>query len=123
MLSAAGPYIAIEMLIQPYLKELFPSVAGGLHYKGLVVSALKKLLTRFSSQMTMVIEEFNDLTTNQIYTAVEMYFHSKSLFSACRLRISKDEYHQSYVISTENEEKVVFDVFEGIRFKWKFMNG
>ncbi|PIA48329.1 hypothetical protein AQUCO_01400733v1, partial [Aquilegia coerulea] len=122
MLSAAGPYIAMAMLIQPYLNELFPSAAGGFHYKGLVVSSLKKFLTRFSSQMTMVIEEFNDLTTNQIYSAAERYFHSKSLTSTHRFRISKDEHHQSYGISTEIEEEIV-DVFEGIQFKWKFMNG
>ena len=75
------------------------------------------LLSRFSNQTTIVIEEFNGLDANQIYEAVEIYLGQKVSPATRRLRVSKPETEESISVAVERDESVA-DVFSSVDLKW-----
>lgn len=120
ILSKTGSAVAMAMLIQTFGRELFP-----FHFKDLKsfsLATLQKLFTHLlhSSQITMVIDEFNDLSPNQIFSSAEAYLSSKSLTTSKRFRISKGEKDKDYTLSTEKIEEMA-EVFEGVKMKWKLV--
>lgn len=115
MLSATGSVVALAFLIRTITHELAP-----FGFKPLLLTTLHKLFTHVTSQITMVIEELNDLTTNQIYSAAEIYLGSKSLASTRRFKLSKDNHAKSYMLSLEKREEIIH-TFEGTKFQWRYM--
>ncbi|KAF9609486.1 hypothetical protein IFM89_016572 [Coptis chinensis] len=116
ILSTTGSAIAMAIMIRTISNELSPF---GFNFKAFVVKNLRKLFNHFSSQITMVFEEYSDLTTNNIYVAAETYLGSKSLASTKRFKVCQDKNNKSYVFSMGKLEELV-DVFEGIRFNWRY---
>ncbi|KAL5704712.1 hypothetical protein ACHQM5_023102 [Ranunculus cassubicifolius] len=118
ILSQTGSAVAIFMLIRTITNELAP-----FGFRGFLHATLQNLFSKLSSQLTMVIEEVNDLTSNQIYTAAEIYLGSKTLALAStrRFKISKNEDSKTYAFSMEKKEEIV-DIFQGVKFNWRFMS-
>ncbi|KAH9711286.1 protein HYPER-SENSITIVITY-RELATED 4 [Citrus sinensis] len=78
---------------------------------------LRKFCNRFSSQLTIVIDEHDGLAKNQIYDAAKVYLGKKTSPSVQRIKVSKPEKENHVNISMESDEQVV-DVFNGIKLKW-----
>ncbi|CAI0395035.1 unnamed protein product [Linum tenue] len=72
---------------------------------------IRKLLSRFSSQLTMVVNQFDDrLVPNQIYDAAETYLAGRVSPSTTRLNVSQPD--------KENSVQEVVDEFQGVNFRW-----
>nr|DAD46167.1 TPA_asm: hypothetical protein HUJ06_004397 [Nelumbo nucifera]DAD46169.1 TPA_asm: hypothetical protein HUJ06_004399 [Nelumbo nucifera] len=67
----------------------------------------------------MVIEEFDGLTSNEIYDVVEIYLGTKVNLSTRRVKVRKPE-EKNFTVTMERNEEIV-DVFNRVRFKWKFV--
>ncbi|KAH0704259.1 hypothetical protein KY285_018537 [Solanum tuberosum] len=67
---------------------------------------LRNMFTKFSNQLTMVIDEFNCLVNNEIYEAAETYFGNKLSPNIHQLKISKPEKEENFNIAMEHNEEV-----------------
>ncbi|CAN1814040.1 Protein HYPER-SENSITIVITY-RELATED 4 [Linum perenne] len=82
-----------------------------------VISNLRKFFTRFSSELTMVVDEYNGIESNQIYAAAEIYLAGKVNSSTQRLNVSQLEKETQIQVRMESEEEVT-DEFHGVKFRW-----
>lgn len=112
VLSAAASVTATVMVARSITQDLLPE---DLRYY--FSSALQGFLARFSSQLTLVIEEYDGLVSNQIYDAAQIYLSAKISPTTRRLRVAKPAGEDNLNISMEPCEEVV-DVFGGAKLKW-----
>ncbi|KAK4262141.1 hypothetical protein QN277_027732 [Acacia crassicarpa] len=85
-----------------------------------VFSGVRGIFCRFSSQLTMVIDEFDGIVKNQIYDAANIYLSKKISPSTRRLKVSKQlDAEKDFAITIERDE-VIVDVFNDIKFDWIF---
>ncbi|KAJ1441673.1 P-loop containing nucleoside triphosphate hydrolase [Sesbania bispinosa] len=83
---------------------------GGLH----------NLSRHFSTQFTIVIEEFQGMSRNQVFEAAEAYLGTKATLSTQRVKASKSEDDKNLSFGLDRDEEVS-DEFEGVRLTWKLM--
>ncbi|EXC35431.1 putative mitochondrial chaperone bcs1 [Morus notabilis] len=112
VLTTAASVAATAMVARSIVQDYLPY-----EFQELLFSGIRKLFSRFSSQMTMVIEEFDGLVNNQIYEAAETYLGGKISPSTQRLKVSKPEKEHNFTITVEKNETIV-DVFNGVKFRW-----
>ncbi|KAL6011390.1 hypothetical protein ACLOJK_001836 [Asimina triloba] len=116
MLSTAASVAASLMLVRTIANDLLPG-----HIQDLLFSSLRSIFHRFSSDLTIIIDEFNGFSTNKLYDAAQMYLGSKiSPSTTRRLRVSKDDGDKDFTVSMERGETVV-DVFQGLKLEWQFI--
>ncbi|XP_047333375.1 AAA-ATPase At3g50940-like [Impatiens glandulifera] len=113
IISAVGSAAATAMLVKTIANEYLPDdltsyISGGIRY----------LFTRFSSQMIMVVDEFDGLVSNDIYDAAVIYLGSKgSTSNNCRLKVSRPEKEKSISVAVDRNEQID-DEFDGVKIKW-----
>ncbi|KAL3722552.1 hypothetical protein ACJRO7_034859 [Eucalyptus globulus] len=100
IVTTAASVAASTMVVRSVLRDLVPYE---LQYY--LFRSIRGFLKSFSSEVTVVIEEFDGLAGNQIYKAAELYLGNK--ISPTKMSIFK----------AKNQE--VTDVFEGVNFKWR----
>ncbi|KAH0685390.1 hypothetical protein KY284_015943 [Solanum tuberosum] len=66
---------------------------------------LKNMFTKFSNQLTMMIDEFDGLVNNKIYEAAATYLANKLSPQIHRLKISKTEKEKNFNIAMERNEE------------------
>lgn len=104
ILSAAASLAATAMVVNDFLPS---DVMEEYLYAG-----IRKMFRQFSSELTMVIEEFDGLTNNQVYEAAQTYLGKKISPSNRRPDSEKD-----FMVTMAPDEEIL-DVFEGIKFHW-----
>ncbi|PON71469.1 Spastin [Parasponia andersonii] len=112
VLSTAASVAATAMLVRSIVQDFMPH-----EFQDLIFSGIRNFFNRFSTQMTMVIDEFDGLVNNQIYEAAELYLGGKVSNSTQRLKVSKPEKEKSFTIAMERDE-TSSDVFDGVKFIW-----
>ncbi|KAL3525351.1 hypothetical protein ACH5RR_013723 [Cinchona calisaya] len=112
ILSTVGSVAATAMVVRTIVQEFLPA-----EVEDYLFSGLRKLLGKFSNQLTMVIDEFDGLVNNEIYEAAEVYLGQKITPTTRRLKISKPEKEKNYNIAMERGEELT-DVFNGVNLKW-----
>lgn len=112
ILSTAASVAATVMLARTVARDLLPYEIQDYFY-----FRLRKFCNRFSSQLTIVIDEHDGLAKNQIYEAAKVYLGKKTSPSVQRIKVSKPEKENHVNISMESDEQAV-DVFNGIKLKW-----
>lgn len=112
ILSTAASLAASAMLIRTIANDFIPD-----EVRNYVFSNLHSLSRHFSSELTIVIEEFQGLSLNQVFEAADAYLGTKLTPSVRRVKVSKDEKEKKLVISVDRNEEVV-DVFEDVQVKW-----
>ncbi|KAF8405268.1 hypothetical protein HHK36_010169 [Tetracentron sinense] len=115
VLSTVASLAASAMLIRSIAHDFLPHEVQDYFYSG-----IRNLLGLFSSQMTMVVEEFDGLANNQIFEAAQIYLRTKISPSTQRLKVSKPEKEKNITVTMERNEEIV-DVFDGVQFKWIFV--
>lgn len=116
VLSTAASLAASVMLIRTIAQEFLPH-----ELQDYISSCIRNLHNRLSSQLTMVIDEFDGLANNQIYEAAKIYLATKLSPSTRRLRVSKHDKEKNFTVTMERNEEIV-DVFDSIEFKWKLIS-
>ncbi|KAH0688796.1 hypothetical protein KY289_016154 [Solanum tuberosum] len=112
VLSRVGSIAATIMLVQTIIQNYIPRELHAYLFFG-----LKNMFTKFSKQLTMVINEFDGLVNNKIYEAATIYLANKLSPHIHRLKISKTEKEKNFNIAMERNEEVI-DVYNGQTFKW-----
>ncbi|KAK9948561.1 hypothetical protein M0R45_004130 [Rubus argutus] len=115
VLSAVASVAATAMLARSIVQDFLPHEVHDYFFSG-----IRSFFTRFSNQLTMVIDEFDGLVSNQIYESAEIYLGSKVSPSTHRLKVSKPEKEKSFTITMESNEEIV-DFFNGVKFNWVFV--
>lgn len=84
------------------------------HY---IYTRIKTAFYRLSPDLTMVIEEFEGLDNNQIYSAAEIYLGTIASPSTKKLRVSKSDHQQTFTLTMERDQSVT-DYFKGVKLNW-----
>ncbi|XP_038877153.1 AAA-ATPase At3g50940-like [Benincasa hispida] len=112
ILTAAASFAATAVLVRSIANDLLPPQLREYFYDG-----FRNIFTRFSFQLTMVIDEMDGLGPNQIYEAAETYLATKISPSTTRLKVSKPEKEDNITTAVERNEEVI-DTFNGVKFHW-----
>ncbi|XVE91106.1 hypothetical protein DITRI_Ditri20bG0128500 [Diplodiscus trichospermus] len=116
LLSTAASLAATAMVIRTIAYDFLPP-----QIKNYFSSSFQSLSHHFSSQLTIVIEEFRGLTLNQVFEAADIYLGSKSTIpSIQRLKIGKTEKENKLAISIDRDG-IVVDVYENVEMRWKLV--
>ncbi|XP_051141036.1 AAA-ATPase At5g17760-like isoform X2 [Andrographis paniculata] len=104
------------MMLQTMLKQLIPA-----SLQQYIISAVHHYLwRRVDSDTTVIIEENDDMITNEVYGAAELYLCTKNGRDIQNMKISKRYSDTDFRVRFAQSESVV-DSFQGIRLVWKFV--
>ncbi|MED6148684.1 hypothetical protein PIB30_055218 [Stylosanthes scabra] len=113
LISTVASIAASAMLIRTIAYDYIPHDI--LNYFYLKLHEMKRF---FSSQLTIVIEEFKGVSKNQVYEAAEVYLGSKGTLSALRVKASKSEEDKNLAFVVDKNQQVCDD-YEGVMVWWK----
>ncbi|KAF2286514.1 hypothetical protein GH714_017477 [Hevea brasiliensis] len=121
ILSTYTAFAASAMLIRTMLNEA-QSITSQLIPQKLQEKILSSLgsLFRNSCQLTLIINEYNGLTINEIYQASEVYLSARITPSIDELKVSKAAKEKNLSV-TINKGQEIIDLFEGIQLIWEFV--
>ncbi|KAG5062234.1 hypothetical protein AAZX31_02G050800 [Glycine max] len=112
VLSAAASVAATAMVVRSVASDLLPS-----ELRSYITNGIHSMFWRFSSEITLVIDEFDGLLNNQIYEAAETYLGAKISPNTRRLKVSKPETDTTFALTMERNESLT-DVFRSMKFNW-----
>lgn len=107
---------AFIMLIQTMLNQLVPRQVQ--HY---LLNLLHRFFTPRATNATVVIEERDGMSSNEVYSAAETYLCSQIRPDIQRLKISKLFKDPALSIRFAKCEKIV-DAHDGVDLEWRFVN-
>ncbi|KAL7144203.1 hypothetical protein ABFS83_08G243400 [Erythranthe nasuta] len=112
ILSAVGSIAATAVVVRGVAGDLLPP-----EFHDYILSGFRTFFSRFSNQLTMVIDEFEGLDSNEIYEAAQVYLGTKISPTTRRLKISKPAKENHFNITIDKDEQLT-DTFNGEKFKW-----
>ncbi|OVA18770.1 AAA+ ATPase domain [Macleaya cordata] len=115
VLSAYASFAGSMMFVRSIANEFIPH-----QLQSYISSTLRYIFNPISSRLTLVIEEFDGLSLNQVYEASEIFLRTKITPSIDRLKISKAPRDKNLTVTIEKGEEIT-DFFEGIQLKWRFV--
>ncbi|KAH6755992.1 P-loop containing nucleoside triphosphate hydrolases superfamily protein [Perilla frutescens var. hirtella] len=107
---------AFIMLIQTMLNQLVPRQAQ--HY---LLDLLRRYFSPRATRATVVIEERDGMSSNEVYSAAETYLCSQLKPDVQRLKISKRFKDPSLSIRFAKCERIA-DTHDGAALEWRFVN-
>uniref|UniRef100_A0A165Z128 AAA+ ATPase domain-containing protein n=1 Tax=Daucus carota subsp. sativus TaxID=79200 RepID=A0A165Z128_DAUCS len=116
VISVLAPIAATAMFVRSMSYDLFPYVLN--EYMS---SKFYKFFRSFSSEFTIVIEEFRGFSRNQVFEAADIYLATKVTSSTHRVKLGKSESEKNVAITVDKDEEV-FDSFQDILVKWKLIS-
>ncbi|XP_073267506.1 AAA-ATPase At3g50940-like [Populus alba] len=116
MISAAASAAATIVLFRSLVKEYLPY-----EFRRYIFYKLKTLINSFSSEFTLVIEEYDNLNQNNIFKAAELYIETIIPPDAKKLKISLIKKESNFSLSLDRNQEIV-DTFNGVTLKWKFIS-
>ncbi|OMO75215.1 hypothetical protein COLO4_26257 [Corchorus olitorius] len=116
MLSAAASLTASAILLRTVANDLIPETI-----KDYFFSRLEKISSSLSSQLTVVIEDSDGLTSNQMFHAANLYLGEKLSSSTQRIKVNKPEKEEELRLTTDKNQELI-DVFKGVKLKWVLLS-
>lgn len=114
IISSTASIAATAMVVRSVARDLIPY-----ELQRYVYLSIRGFFKSFSSEIVLIIEEFDGLATNQIYKAAEIYLGSKvSSISAGSYRVSMPE-KETKISTFIAKDQQVLDKFNGVPFKWR----
>ncbi|CAH1428170.1 unnamed protein product [Lactuca virosa] len=104
-LTAAASFTASALLFRTIASDLIPT------------EYIKSLFKRFSTQLTVVIEEFDGLTPNQLFEAANTYLGTKLSPSTHRIKANKAEKDDELTVTVDRNQPII-DVFQNVKCTW-----
>ncbi|KAL8479618.1 hypothetical protein ACS0TY_026496 [Phlomoides rotata] len=121
--SAYASVAASMMLLRSVAHDMIPEPVKSFFYS-VFSHFFKHIIDRFFSQrsthITMVVDEQNGITRNQIYDAAETYLRTKMNPDAARLKVNKNAKQNNITLSMVKDQQVS-DSFQGFDVKWQFV--
>lgn len=122
VLSTYTAFAASAMLVRSVINEV-QNIANQLLPEQLrekILEKLGSLMENSSSQLTLVFDEINGLTNNEMFEASEVYLKTKITPSITRIKVSKTPREKDFSLTINKGEKII-DIFEGIPFIWEMI--
>ncbi|KAK6240909.1 hypothetical protein SCA6_006298 [Theobroma cacao] len=114
--SAAASVAATAMLVRSVVREFVPH-----ELRDFIFLKIKNLLASLSSELTLVIEEYNNLNHNLLYKAAELYLEPTIPPDTKRIRVTMPRKEGKISLSLEKNQEVI-DKFNGVQVKWRFVS-
>lgn len=114
LFSAYASMAGSIMLFRSMANDLIPAPV-----RSYVAAGIRRLFNSQSSLLTLIIEETNGISPNQIFEAAEIYLSTKITSDTSRLRISKTPKDKNPSLRLEKGEELT-DSFDGIPLLWTF---
>ncbi|GMP57662.1 hypothetical protein CsSME_00021647 [Camellia sinensis var. sinensis] len=86
-----------------------------------VFDKILSLIQNFHSQTTLIIDEYNGLSVDEMFEALEIYFRPKISPSVERLKISKAPGDEEICVRVNQGEKIM-DTFEDVQLTWQMIS-
>ncbi|KAA8545996.1 hypothetical protein F0562_020553 [Nyssa sinensis] len=115
VISTAASIAATAMLVRSVAKDFIPH-----EFRHFFLLKLRDLLSTFSNELTVVIDEFDGLNLNELFKAAEAFMGTIITPSTKRFRVTKPEKEQKISVSMERNEELT-DTFSGIQLKWRMV--
>ncbi|CAL4909820.1 unnamed protein product [Urochloa decumbens] len=115
-ITMAASVAATAMLVRSVASELVPY-----EVRDLLCAAARSLRARVSSRHTVVIDEAEGLSANQIYDAARTYLAARISTDMPRLRVSRVDEAQGITVGMEQGEEMV-DVHDGVEYTWTLVS-
>ncbi|KAM1118239.1 hypothetical protein FF1_042491 [Malus domestica] len=96
ILSAAASLAASAILFKTIANDLIPEAFQKSFYSG---------LQKLSSQLTVVVEELDGLTPNQMFEAANLYLGAKVSAATRRIKVNKPEKEEQFLITIDKHRK------------------
>ncbi|XP_057974171.1 AAA-ATPase At3g50940-like [Malania oleifera] len=112
LLAAAASLTASAVLLRNVVDDVLPD-----QLRQYFSSSLRNFSNRFSSHLTVVVEEFDGLTANHMFDAAYIYLGSIVSPFTRRFKVNKAEKDKDLALSVDRNQEI-FDVFNSVRFKW-----
>ncbi|KAL6207463.1 hypothetical protein ACLB2K_018421 [Fragaria x ananassa] len=106
--SVAASVAASAMLLKSVSNDLVPDA---------VLSYVSSRLKKLSWQLTVVIDEFDGLTPNQMFEAANLYLGTELSSKTQRIKVNKPEKEKQLQVNIDRNQELV-DYFNGVKFKW-----
>ncbi|CAH9056475.1 unnamed protein product [Cuscuta europaea] len=114
ILTTTASIAASAMVVRSLARDLIPY-----EVQEYIYSTINLFFRSFSSDMVLIIEEYNGLASNQIYKAAETYLGRKiSQSSTHRLRVNMPDKESKFSTIIDNDQEII-DLFNGVKFKWR----
>ncbi|KAL9994740.1 putative ATPase, AAA-type, core, AAA-type ATPase domain-containing protein [Helianthus debilis subsp. tardiflorus] len=75
----------------------------------------RNVLNKFSNQFTMVFDEFDGYSDNEIYNAAQLYLSTRISSEVRRVNVTKNPNKQQFKVAMETNEEYT-DVYNGVHF-------
>nr|GMC76696.1 AAA-ATPase At3g50940-like [Ipomoea batatas] len=115
IVATIASFTATAMLVRSVARDFVPK-----EFRHYFFDGVHSLYRRFSTRFTIVIEEFQGVSVNQLFEAVEVYLGKLEHPSTKRVRLGKTENDKSLVLSMDGNEEIV-DYYENVELKWRFI--
>ncbi|XP_075484337.1 AAA-ATPase At3g50940-like [Primulina tabacum] len=108
ILTAAASVAASIILLKSIVNDLVPP-----QFHTYLTSSIKKL----STKLTVVIEEFEGLTSNQMFEAANVYLGTKISPSTHRVKVNKPLKQEELSVTVDNNQEII-DFHDGVKLQW-----
>ncbi|KAK5792780.1 hypothetical protein PVK06_033902 [Gossypium arboreum] len=116
LLSTAASIAATAMVIRTITNDFIPA-----EITNYFSMRLRSLSHRFSSQLTIVIDEFRGHVVNQVFEAADAYLGTKTANpSIQRVKVGKTDKDNNLSLSMDRGGTLV-DVYGNVEMKWKLV--
>ncbi|CAH8388766.1 unnamed protein product [Eruca vesicaria subsp. sativa] len=112
VLTTAASVAAFAMLAKSLVQDYLPD-----EVHQYIAYGFRTFFSYLSSQMTIIIEEFEGFVHNEVFESAEAYLATKISPSHKRIKVSKHEKENNYNVTVERDEEVI-DTFNGVKFRW-----
>ncbi|XP_059653789.1 AAA-ATPase At3g50940-like [Cornus florida] len=116
VISAAASIAATAVVVRSVARDFLPY-----EFQHFLLIKFRHFLTTFSNQLTIVIDEFDGLNSNQLFRASELYLGTIITPSTKRFRVTKPEKEHKINVSMERNHELT-DTFNGFQLKWKMVS-
>ncbi|KAK4491406.1 hypothetical protein RD792_002151 [Penstemon davidsonii] len=116
LVSTAASVAATAMLLRSFTRDLIPDALRHFFF-----NKFHHLLSTFSNEISVIIDEFDGLNKNQLFEAAEIYIATIPNPSTKCFRASLPEKEKKIHVSIGRNEELV-DTFSGIKLKWSLVS-
>ncbi|XP_047161542.1 AAA-ATPase At3g50940-like isoform X2 [Vigna umbellata] len=116
VVSTAASVAATVMLLRSFTRNYIPP-----EFQNYLHSKLSKLLSSFSTELTLVIDEFDGLTTNPLFAAAQLYLKPQEAPNTKRFRATMPSKSRHVSLLMDGNDEIT-DSFNGVPFRWRLVS-
>ncbi|CAM8917786.1 unnamed protein product [Rhodiola kirilowii] len=116
IVSSAASIIASAVFFRSAIYDLVPD-----SIQNYLSARIHSLSNRFSSRITIVIDEFDGLTANQLFEAANLYLGSKVSSATRRIKVNKPPKEKDLLITVDKNQEIV-DFCKRVELTWILMS-